>query len=273
MAQDLSATDTSERSVKRYQNIINTNKQLVRFIEYSFISRGIPKHMRNLAIIESSLDQSQVSAAGAAGVWQFMTGHANDYGLTETDRSDMFKSTKAVTNSLINLYNKYHNWVTVVAAYNCGEGNINRAIQKAGSKNYTDFRSFLPTETQNHVQKYLNACYATGELDAVLSDYYKTSPTKESVSKKPTVDYEKFKANTLKNQDKIDLVETSINGAFQIDAILRYISVDKTQFLKWNPDIEKNLGEKGESVLILPREMMDKFTINKYRILTESLKK
>ncbi|KIA85485.1 lytic murein transglycosylase [Kaistella jeonii] len=272
-AQRLTATDTSEKSVRRYQNVINNNKQLVRFIEYCFTKRNIPKHMRNLAIIESGLDKSQVSSAGAAGVWQFMTGHANDYGLTESDRSDMYKSTKAVSNSLINLYNKYHNWVTVVAAYNCGGGNVNKAMQRAGSKNYTDFESFLPLETQNHVQKYLNACYATGELNSVLQDYYKTPVKQKETPNKQSVDIKKFKENTVKNQGKIDLMETTINGAYHLDTILKYLKIEKSQFLKWNPELERNLAQKGESILILPKNLMDMFTINKYRILTESLKK
>lgn len=229
--------------------------------------------MRNLAIIESGLDKSQVSSAGAAGVWQFMTGHANDYGLTEKDRSDMYKSTKAVTSSLINLYNKYHNWVTVVAAYNCGEGNVSKAMQRAGSKKYTEFASFLPAETQNHVQKYLNASYATGELNAVLQDYYKTPAVKMKTVKKQSVDLKKFKANTLKNQSTIDLISTPINGAYKIQIILNYLKIGRSEFLGWNPELEKNLGERGQAVLTLPRNLMDVFTVNKYKILTESLKK
>lgn len=101
-----------------------------------------------------------------------MTPHGNKYGLSERDRSDIYRSTKAAVNSLTNLYNKYGNWVTVIAAYNCGEGNIQKAINKAGSNKYTDFYMYLPAETINHVQKYLNASYASGELVEVLNDYY-----------------------------------------------------------------------------------------------------
>lgn len=271
-AQTLGATDTSESSVRKYQNIINNNKQLVRFIEYTFTTKGIPKHMRNLAIIESHLDQNQVSAAGATGVWQFMTDHANEHGLTTSDRSDMYKSTKTAANSLINLYNKYKNWITVVAAYNCGQGNINKAMQKADSKQYADFAAYLPQETQNHVRKYLNACYATGELDAVLEDYYKRSLKAKKVKSQETVDYEKFKANTIKNADKINLIQTPVNGGYDLDVIAKYLKIEKSEVLKWNPDLEKNLMERGEGILLLPRNLTDLFTINKYKILTDSLK-
>lgn len=270
-AQRLDASDKSESSVRKYRSIINKNKQLVSFIEYSFTQRGVPKHMKNLAIIESHLDQRQVSSAGAAGVWQFMTGHANDLGLSEADRSDMYKSTKAATSSLIRLYNKYQNWVTVVAAYNCGEGNISKAMQRAGSKNYTVFKSFLPAETQNHVQKYLNASYATGELDEVLQDFYKTIPTTKIKSDQPEIDYKTFTENTLKNQDKLNLREMPINAGYNLSVILKYLQIDKNEFLKWNLALEKNLNETGEGILILPLELMDVFTINKYKILQESL--
>lgn len=271
-AQTLGATDTSESSVRKYQNIIKNNKQLVKFIEYTFTTKGIPKHMRNLAIIESHLDRNQVSVAGATGVWQFMIDHANEHGLTEADRSDMFKSTKTAANSLINLYNKYKNWITVVAAYNCGQGNINKAIQKAGSNKYTDFSQYLPLETQNHVQKYLNACYAFGELNAVLEDYYKRPIKAKSTKTKQTVDYEQFTANTIKNADKINLVQTPINGGYDIEVISKYLKIEVSEILKWNPDLEKNLVERGEGILNLPRNLMDLFAINKYKILTDSLK-
>lgn len=129
-AAQLTATDTSDKSVRYYRNIIQQNRQLVGLIEYTFTSRGVPKHLRNLAIIESGLNHNIESGAGAKGVWQLMTEHANHYGLSETDHSDMYKSTKTVVNSLINLYNKYWNWVTVVAAYNCGEGSQNLIKRK-----------------------------------------------------------------------------------------------------------------------------------------------
>ena len=273
-AQRLEATDTSEQSVRKYQNIIKNNKQLVRFIEYSFTSRGIPKHMRNLAIIESHLNRHSVSVAGASGIWQFMEGHANDVGLTESDRNDMYKSTKAATSSLIRLYNKYRNWVTVVAAYNCGEGNISKAMTKAGSKKYTDFKNFLPAETQNHVQKYLNASYATGELEEVLQDYYKTPTVKKKIEKKVIVEAKSnIKAKEVTLQISSDLGQTTINGAYHLDVIAEYLKISKDEILRLNPGIEKNLKERGESTLLLPKELMDTFTINKYKILASSLKK
>lgn len=261
-AQGLTASDTSEQSVRRYQNIIKSNKQLVDFIEYTFVKKGIPRHLKNLAVIESGLDHNQTSHAGAKGLWQFMSDHANDYGLTDENRSDMYKSTKTAAISLKNLYKKYGNWVTVVAAYNCGEGNIQKAMNKANSRVYTDFAQYLPTETQNHVKKYLNASYATGELQQVLDDYRSFTANRKS--------FVPFKSDYSVSQE--NLVETKLNGAFDIETIAEWLEINKEQILAWNPNLEAKLNEKGESDFYLPKDLMVNFLMNKNKILTSSLK-
>lgn len=261
-AQGLTASDTSEQSVKKYNYIIKSNKQLVDFIEYTFVKKGIPRHLKNLAVIESGLDHNQTSHAGAKGLWQFMSDHANDYGLTDENRSDMYKSTKTAAISLKNLYKKYGNWVTVVAAYNCGEGNIQKAMDKANSRVYTDFDQYLPSETQNHVKKYLNASYATGELQQVLDDYRSFTANRRA--------FVPFRSDYSVSQES--LAETKLNGAFDIETIASWLKINKEQILAWNPNLEAELNEKGESDFYLPKDLMVNFLMNKNKILTSSLK-
>lgn len=261
-AQGLTASDTSEQSVRRYQSVIKNNKQLVDFIEYTFVKKGIPRHLKNLAVIESGLDHTQVSHAGAKGLWQFMSAHANDYGLTDDNRTDMYKSTKTAAVSLQNLYRKYGNWITVVAAYNCGEGNIQKAMNKAGSRAYTDFAPYLPLETQNHVKKYLNAGYATGELEQILNDYRNFASSRKASMP--------FSSNFSTSQS--NLAETKLNGAFDIDEIANWLDINKEEILAWNPKLEKELNEKGESNFYLPKDLMVNFLMNKNEILKNSLK-
>jgi len=261
LAQGLTATDTSEQSVKRYQNVIRSNKQLVDFIEYTFVKKGIPRHLKNLAVIESGLDHTQVSHAGAKGLWQFMSAHANGYGLSDDNRSDMYKSTKTAAISLKNLYRKYGNWITVVAAYNCGEGNIQKAMDKAGSRVYTDFAQYLPSETQNHVKKYLNAGYATGELEHILNDYRNFTTSRQALTP--------FKSDFSSSQ--ANLAETKLNGAFDINEIAEWLDINKEDILAWNPKLEKDLNEKGESNFYLPKDLMVNFLLNKNEILKNSL--
>lgn len=259
-AQFLSASDTSENSVRRYRNIIGSNKVVVDFIEYSLVQKGLPRHLRNLALIESSFDRSQVSGAGAAGVWQFMTAHANQYGLSEQSRSDLYRSTKTAMISLTQLYKKYNNWVTVVAAYNCGEGNIAKAMEAAGSSQYHVFYKYLPAETINHVKKYLNACYATGELESVLSNY--------NSSRMNTV----FFVNGGSKIDNAPLEQTDINAGFNLNIVADELKVDMDKLLSWNPGITEELQTKGESTLYLPTDLMPDFLLRKNKILSRSIK-
>ncbi|MEY8761996.1 lytic transglycosylase domain-containing protein [Chryseobacterium tongliaoense] len=259
-AQFLSASDTSENSVRRYRNIIGSNKVVVDFIEYSLVQKGLPRHLRNLALIESGFDRSQVSGAGAAGVWQFMTAHANQYGLSEQSRSDLYRSTKTAMISLTQLYKKYNNWVTVVAAYNCGEGNIAKAMEAAGSSQYHIFCKYLPAETINHVKKYLNACYATGELESVLSNY--------NSSRMNTV----FFVNGGSKIDNDPLEQTDINAGFNLDIVADELKLDMDKLLSWNPGITEELQTKGVSTLYLPTDLMPDFLLRKNKILSRSIK-
>ncbi|WP_027388598.1 lytic transglycosylase domain-containing protein [Chryseobacterium gregarium] len=259
-AQFLTASDTSESTVKRYKNIIRANKDKVAFIEYSLVEKGLPKHLRNLALIESNFNTNVTSGAGAVGVWQFMTAHANQYGLTEQNRDDFYRSTKTAAISLSHLYKKYNNWVTVVAAYNCGEGNIAKAMAAAGSSQYHIFSKYLPAETINHVKKYLNACYATGELQSVVSNY--------NSSRMNTV----FFVNGGSGKNNVEMAETDINASFNLNVIADELDVDMEKILGWNPGISEELQQKGESMLYLPKDVMPDFLLRKNKILSRSLK-
>ncbi|MBL3550255.1 MULTISPECIES: lytic transglycosylase domain-containing protein [Chryseobacterium] len=258
--QFLTASDTSESSVKKYKGIINSNKDLVEFIEQLLLQKGLPKHLRNLALIESHFNRNITSGAGAVGIWQLMTAHANQYGLTEQNRTDVYKSTKTAVISLGNLYKKYNNWVTVVAAYNCGEGNIAKAMQAAGSSQYHEFSKYLPEETINHVKKYLNACYATGELQSVLTNY--------NTSRINKVFFEEGGRNVTNEA----LSETDINAGFNLKVVADELDVEVDKILTWNPGIVEELQKKGESTFYLPTDLMPDFLLKKNKILSRSIK-
>ncbi|MCW3161423.1 lytic transglycosylase domain-containing protein [Chryseobacterium sp. WLa1L2M3] len=246
--------------MKKYQRIIKSNKEIVDFIEYSLAEKGLPRHLRNLALIESHFNRNITSRAGAVGVWQFMISHANQYGLSEQNRNDLYKSTKTAVVSLSNLYKKYNNWVTVVAAYNCGEGNIAKAMNTAGSSQYHVFYKYLPNETINHVQKYLNASFATGELQAVLENY--------NSSRINTV----FLTGSRAKKHSSNLSETDINAGFNLNIIADELDVEMHEILAWNPGINEELQSKGESTLYLPTDLMPDFLLRKTKILSRSIK-
>lgn len=125
----------------------------------------IPNELKYMSVIESALNPRAVSRVGAVGLWQFMYGTGRMYGLTINsivdERRDPIKSTHAAARFVKDLYKIYQDWVLVIAAYNCGPGNVNKAIRRAGSRtNYWDIYYFLPRETRGHVPAYIAATYA-----------------------------------------------------------------------------------------------------------------
>lgn len=132
--------------------------------EESLDKYDMPLEIKYLAIVESALNPSAGSHAGAKGLWQFMYGTGKVYGLKVTslvdDRYDPYKSTIAACEHLTDLYDIYGDWSLSLAAYNSGAGNVNRAIRRAGgTKNYWAVWPFLPRETRGYVPAFIAVNY------------------------------------------------------------------------------------------------------------------
>lgn len=114
---------------------------------------NLPLELKYLAMVESALNPTAGSKAGAKGLWQFMLGTGKDYNLKVStlvdERFDPMKETEAACRYLKNLYASYEDWFLVLAAYNCGPGNVNKAIMRArGVQNYWAIWPYLPKETR-----------------------------------------------------------------------------------------------------------------------------
>ena len=124
----------------------------------------LPLELKYLPIIESALKPTAVSRVGATGLWQFMIGTGKNYGLTVNslvdERRDPVKSSYAAAHYLSDLFSIFGDWNLVIAAYNCGPANINKAIHRAGGeKDYWKIYPYLPKETRGYVPAFIAANY------------------------------------------------------------------------------------------------------------------
>jgi membrane-bound lytic murein transglycosylase D len=133
--------------------------------EAALDAQNLPLELKFLPIIESALNPIARSRANAVGLWQFMFFTGKRYGLEITsyvdERMDVAKSSEAAASFLSDLYKIYGDWHLVIAAYNCGPGNVNKAIRRAGGKrDYWQIYAYLPKETRNYVPAFIAATYA-----------------------------------------------------------------------------------------------------------------
>ncbi len=128
-----------------------------------FNQYNVPLPLKYLAVIESELNSTAISPVGAVGPWQLMPKTAQLLGLKVTpgydERTQYGKSTKATALYLKDLYGKFGDWLLVLAAYNAGEGTVNRAIRLSGSRNFWDLQHYLPAESRKHVKKFIATFY------------------------------------------------------------------------------------------------------------------
>lgn len=126
---------------------------------------GLPYELCYLPVIESALNPMAHSPVGAAGLWQFMPSTGRLYGLEINslidERMDPYKATEAACRFLKSLYNMFGDWNLAIAAYNCGPGNVNKAIHRAGGKrDFWSIYPFLPRETRSYVPIFIAAAYS-----------------------------------------------------------------------------------------------------------------
>jgi membrane-bound lytic murein transglycosylase D len=133
-------------------------------IEEEIDKAGIPHELKYLPIIESALNPKAVSRANAKGLWQFMFSTAKIYGLKSNnyidERFDPIKSTKAAVRYLAHLYKLFGKWELAIAAYNCGPGNVKKAIVRSdGKTDFWDIYYYLPRETRGYLPMFIAANY------------------------------------------------------------------------------------------------------------------
>lgn len=144
--------------------ILTLSKYYFPMFEQILDQQNLPLEFKYLAVIESALNPRAVSVAGANGLWQFIHSTGLMYGLKINsyvdERRDPYKATLAACQYFKDSYALYNDWLLVIASYNCGPGNVNKAIRRSGGKmNFWEIMPYLPKETRGYVPAFIAATY------------------------------------------------------------------------------------------------------------------
>ena len=154
-----------KRSPKQVARLMRMSEYYFPIFEEALGRYGLPYELKYVPIIESALNPVARSHVGAAGLWQFMPATGKLFGLEVNslvdERMDPLKATEAACRFLSSMYAVYGDWNLVIAAYNCGSGNVNKAIRRAnGKRDFWAIYPYLPRETRNYVPIFIAANYA-----------------------------------------------------------------------------------------------------------------
>ncbi len=210
--------------------------------EQALDRHGLPLELKYLPVIESALNPVAVSRVGATGLWQFMLRTGKGYGLEVNslvdERRDPYKSTDAAVRYLKDLYAIYGDWNLVIAAYNCGPGNVNKAIARSGGKrDYWEIYYRLPRETRGYVPAFIAANY--------IMNYY--------------TDHNICPAHSSSLTVALDTVQ--VNERIHLEQIAGVLDISLGELQRLNPQFKKNIipGDFKAHALVLPTEKMYAF--------------
>jgi len=230
----------SEKRRSQVEYMMGLSEYYFPIFEEILDKEGLPQELKYLPIIESALNPKALSRAGASGLWQFMYGTGRMYKLNINsfvdERRDPVKSSYAAVKYLKDMYKVYGNWHLVIAAYNCGPGNVNKAIRRSGGKrNYWDIYYRLPRETRGYVPALIAAIYTF--------NYHKEHNLYPKKSKFPIA------CDTL-----------MIDETLHFDQVSKVINIPKEQLRDLNPQYRADILPGGKAYsLKLPLKLTSKF--------------
>lgn len=167
------------------ENMLGMSLYYMPIFEQALEREGLPLELRYLPVIESALNPDAVSRAGATGLWQFMLPTARGMNLEINsivdERRDPYRSSDAAAKYLKQLHGIYNDWSLAIAAYNCGPGNVNKALRRVGGdqKDFWAIYPYLPAETRGYVPCFIAANY--------VMTYYKEHNISPALAKRPII--------------------------------------------------------------------------------------
>jgi len=214
-------------------------------MEEILYENGLPLEFKYLSIVESALLPRARSRVGATGLWQFMYGTGKEQGLKidsyVDERMDPIKSTRAACKYLNKLYRIYHDWNLVLAAYNSGPGNVNKAIRRSGgSKDFWEIKDYLPKETRGYVPSFIavNFVYSYHEKFNIFPVH-------------PGITY-------------ADVDTVHIKEQISFDHLKLYLDISQAELEYLNPVYYRNIIPKSPDkyALTIPRTLIGEFISN-----------
>lgn len=223
------------KRLKSTGTILSLSKLYFPLYEKYLNQFGIPLELKYLSIVESALNPTAVSPCGAAGLWQFMYGTGKGYKLEINsyidERFDPEKETIAACQYLKDLYEIYGQWDLAIAAYNCGPGNVNKGIKRAGGKkDFWAIYDYLPKETQGYVPAFIAASY--------ICEYH------EEHNIQP--------ANAKFLFDELDVIE--INYKVSLNQMSKLLNMDQSQLKYLNPKYITGVVPGNNNLIVVPKQ-------------------
>ena len=205
-----------------------------------FARYDMPYELKYLAVIESALNPQARSKMGAAGLWQFMPSTGKLYGLEVNslidERMDPVKSTEAACKYLTYLNQSLGDWTLALAAYNCGSGNVRKAIARSGGKkDFWSIYPFLPRETRSYVPIFIAACYAMN-----YADMYGICPAAEELT---------TETDTIMTDERLHLTQIS-----------EVLGIELSELRRLNPQYARDIVPGGKPyALCIPSDYTDSY--------------
>lgn len=246
----------TQRRRQLVEEMLGLSLYYMPFFEQALEKEGMPLELKYLPVIESALNPDAVSRVGATGLWQFMLSTAKGMGLEVNsivdERRDPIRSSEIAAKYLKQLYNIYGDWSLAIASYNCGPGNVNKALRRAGNsdgkkKDFWDIYFYLPQETRGYVPAFIAANY--------VMTYYKDHNLGKSLAKKPII------TDTIHVNKRIHLE--------QISAVLN-IPIEELRVL--NPQYRKDVipGDIRPYALTLPSQQIYSYIVSEDSIVAHN---
>ena len=232
------------RSRTLVEQMLGMSLYYMPIFEQALEKEGLPLELKYLPIVESALDPNATSRVGAAGLWQFMIGTGKGLGLEVNslvdERRDPYRSSEMAAKYLKNLYQIYNDWSLAIAAYNCGPGNVNKALHRNGDKgDFWDIYEYLPRETRGYVPAFIAANYAM--------TYYKQHNISPSLARKPLI---------------TDTV--SVNRRIHFSQISQVLNIPVEEIRTLNPQFRADVipGDNHPYMLVLPSQQVYSFIMS-----------